>query len=29
VGIVNQELAATMGEGVADLNLAAQPPPSS
>ena len=26
VGIVNKELAATMGEGVADLNLAAQPP---
>ncbi|MBU3739454.1 MAG: signal recognition particle protein [Rhodoferax sp.] len=26
VGIVNAELAATMGEGVADLNLAAQPP---
>ena len=26
VGIVNRELAATMGEGVADLNLAAQPP---
>jgi signal recognition particle GTPase len=26
VGIVNQELAATMGEGVADINLAAQPP---
>ena len=26
VGIVNDELAATMGEGVADLNLAAQPP---
>jgi signal recognition particle subunit SRP54 len=25
VGIVNQELAATMGEGVADINLAAQP----
>lgn len=26
VGIVNRELAATMGEGVAELNLAAQPP---
>jgi signal recognition particle subunit SRP54 len=26
VAIVNQELAATMGEGVSDLNLAAQPP---
>ena len=26
VGIVNKELAATMGEGVSDLNLAAQPP---
>ncbi|VUZ25986.1 Signal recognition particle protein [uncultured Comamonas sp.] len=26
VGIVNAELAATMGEGVADINLAAQPP---
>ena len=26
VGIVHQELAATMGEGVADINLAAQPP---
>ncbi len=26
VGIVNRELAATMGEGVADINLAAQPP---
>ena len=26
VGIVNKELAATMGEGVADLNLATQPP---
>ena len=26
VGIVNRELAATMGEGVADLNLAIQPP---
>jgi signal recognition particle subunit SRP54 len=26
VSIVNQELAATMGEGVSDLNLAAQPP---
>ena len=26
VGIVNQELAATMGEGVSDLNLATQPP---
>ncbi|ARU05921.1 signal recognition particle protein [Comamonas serinivorans] len=26
VGIVNKELAATMGEGVADLDLAAQPP---
>jgi len=26
VGIVDRELAATMGEGVADLNLAAQPP---
>ncbi|NBQ91283.1 MAG: signal recognition particle protein [Betaproteobacteria bacterium] len=26
VGIVHQELAATMGQGVADLNLAAQPP---
>ncbi|HNT86113.1 MAG TPA: signal recognition particle protein, partial [Ottowia sp.] len=26
VGIVNRELAATMGEGVADLNLASQPP---
>ena len=26
VGIVNQELAATMGDGVSDLNLAAQPP---
>ena len=26
VGIVQRELAATMGEGVADLNLAAQPP---
>ena len=24
--IVNRELAATMGEGVADINLAAQPP---
>ncbi len=26
VGIVNRELSATMGEGVSDLNLAAQPP---
>jgi len=26
VGVVNRELAATMGEGVADLNLAVQPP---
>ena len=26
VGIVNKELSATMGEGVSDLNLAAQPP---
>ena len=26
VGIVNRELAATMGDGVTDLNLAAQPP---
>ena len=26
VGIVNRELAATMGEGVSDLNLLAQPP---
>ena len=26
VGIVNKELAATMGEGVSDLDLAAQPP---
>ena len=26
VGIVNRELAATMGEGVADLDLATQPP---
>lgn len=26
VGIVNRELASTMGEGVADINLAAQPP---
>ncbi|MDP1655600.1 MAG: signal recognition particle protein [Hylemonella sp.] len=26
VGIVNRELAATMGEGVADLNLSVQPP---
>src|SRR5690349_8360929 len=26
VGIVNRELAATMGEGVADINLQAQPP---
>ncbi|CAN7175440.1 signal recognition particle protein [Rhizobacter sp. LjRoot28] len=26
VGIVNRELVATMGEGVSDLNLAAQPP---
>lgn len=26
VGIVQRELAATMGEGVSDLNLAAQPP---
>ena len=26
VGIVHQELAATMGDGVADINLAAQPP---
>ena len=26
VGIVNRELAATIGDGVADLNLAAQPP---
>ncbi|MFL5458679.1 MAG: signal recognition particle receptor subunit alpha, partial [Myxococcales bacterium] len=26
VGIVHRELAATMGEGVADLNLATQPP---
>jgi len=26
VGIVNRELAATMGEGVVDINLAAQPP---
>jgi len=26
VGIVQKELAATMGEGVADLNLATQPP---
>ena len=26
VGIVNRELAATMGEGVSDIDLAAQPP---
>ena len=26
IGIVSKELAATMGEGVADINLAAQPP---
>ena len=26
VSIVNRELAATMGEGVSDINLAAQPP---
>jgi signal recognition particle subunit SRP54 len=26
VGIVSRELAATMGEGIADINLAAQPP---
>src|SRR4029077_17669028 len=26
VGIVNRELAATMGAGVSDINLAAQPP---
>jgi signal recognition particle subunit SRP54 len=26
VSIVNKELAATMGEGVSDINLAAQPP---
>ena len=26
VGLVHRELAATMGEGVADINLAAQPP---
>jgi signal recognition particle subunit SRP54 len=26
VGIVNAELAATMGDGIADINLAAQPP---
>ena len=26
VSIVNKELAATMGDGVSDLNLAAQPP---
>ena len=26
VGIVNRELASTMGEGVSDINLAAQPP---
>ncbi|MCB2002437.1 MAG: signal recognition particle receptor subunit alpha, partial [Rhodoferax sp.] len=26
VGIVNKELAATMGEGVSDINLVAQPP---
>ena len=26
VSIVNKELAATMGDGVADINLAAQPP---
>ena len=26
VGVVNQELVATMGEGVSDINLAAQPP---
>ncbi len=26
VGIVNKELAATMGEGISDINLAAQPP---
>ncbi len=26
VGIVNQELAATMGDGISDINLAAQPP---
>ena len=26
VGIVHRELAATMGEGVSDINLAAQPP---
>ncbi len=26
VGIVNRELAATMGQGVSDINLAAQPP---
>jgi signal recognition particle subunit SRP54 len=26
VGIVNKELSATMGEGISDLNLAAQPP---
>ena len=26
VGIVNRELAATMGEGISDLNLSVQPP---
>ena len=26
IGIVNRELAVTMGEGIADINLAAQPP---
>src|SRR5438067_13477080 len=26
IGIVHRELAATMGEGVSDINLAAQPP---
>jgi signal recognition particle subunit SRP54 len=26
VSIVNRELAATMGEGISDINLAAQPP---
>jgi signal recognition particle subunit SRP54 len=29
VGVVDRELAATMGEGVADLDLKAQPPRSS
>src|SRR5258708_25005229 len=27
VGIVNRELAATMAEGVSDINIVAQPPP--